>query len=82
MILANQYRLLLSAGAYVLMEHLHRTALEGTELQAAQANTIRLTLLKGAARVVLSVQRDTGTNSVQALGRAFRGSWLAILRPR
>ena len=54
---ANQFRLLLSAAAYVLIEHLRRTALKNTELAAAQADTIRLKLLKVAARVVVSVRR-------------------------
>jgi hypothetical protein len=55
--LANQFRLLLSAAAYVLIEHLRRTALKNTELQSAQADTIRLKLFKVAARVVTSVRR-------------------------
>ena len=50
-------RLLLSAAAYVLIEHLRRTALKNTELAAAQVDTIRLKLLKVAARVVISVRR-------------------------
>jgi hypothetical protein len=54
---ANQFRLLLSAAAYVLIEHLRRTALKNTELAAAQVDTIRLKLLKVAARVVVSVRR-------------------------
>ena len=54
---ANQYRLLLSAAAYVLIEHLRRTALKDTELETAQADTIRLKLFKVAARVVISVRR-------------------------
>ncbi len=54
---ANQFRLLLSAAAYVLIEHLRRTALKNTELAAAQVDTIRLKLLKVAGRVVLSVRR-------------------------
>ena len=54
---ANQFRLLLSAAAYLLIEHLRRTALKNTELAAAQVDTIRLKLLKVAARVVLSVRR-------------------------
>jgi len=54
---ANQFRLLLSAAAYVLIEHLRRTALKDTELETAQADTIRLKLFKVAARVVLSVRR-------------------------
>lgn len=54
---ANQFRLLLSAAAYVLIEHLRRTALNNTELAAAQVDTIRLKLFKVAARVVISVRR-------------------------
>ncbi len=55
--LANQFRVLLSAAAYVLIETLRRTALADTELQAAQAGTIRLKLFKVAARVISSVRR-------------------------
>jgi len=54
---ANQFRLLLSATAYVLMETLRRTALKDTELQHAQVGTIRLKLLKIGARVKTSVRR-------------------------
>jgi hypothetical protein len=55
--LANQFRLLLSAAAYALLQVLRRTALVGTELARAQVGTIRLKLLKVAARVRLSVRR-------------------------
>jgi hypothetical protein len=55
--LANQFRVLLSAAAYVLLETLRRTALTGTELAVAQAGTIRLKLLKIGGRVVRSVRR-------------------------
>jgi hypothetical protein len=54
---ANQFRLLLSSAAYVLVQALRRTALVGTELAAAQVGTIRLKLLKVAARVVVTVRR-------------------------
>jgi hypothetical protein len=54
---ANQLRLLLASAAYVLLEHLRRVALAGTELARAQVGTIRLKLLKVAARVVTSVRR-------------------------
>jgi hypothetical protein len=54
---ANQFRLLLSSAAYVLVQALRRTALAGTELARAQVGTIRLKLLKVAARVVVSVRR-------------------------
>jgi hypothetical protein len=55
--LANQFRLLLSSAAYVLVQALRRTALSGTELARAQVGTIRLKLLKVAARVEVSVRR-------------------------
>jgi len=55
--LANQFRVLLAAGAYVLVETLRRKGLAGTELAAAQASTIRLKLLKIGGRIVRSVRR-------------------------
>lgn len=54
---ANQFRVLLSAAAYMLMENLRREHLIGTPLQDAQMPTIRLKLLKIGARVVTSVRR-------------------------
>ena len=54
---ANQFRVLLSAAAYVLVETLRRVGLAGTELATAQATTIRLKLLKIGARIVRSVRR-------------------------
>ncbi len=53
---ANAFRLLLHAGAYVLMHHL-RCALAGTELASAQFDTLRLRLLKVGARIRTSVRR-------------------------
>jgi hypothetical protein len=55
--LANQFRVLLSAAAYVLMETLRRVGLAGTELACAQVGTIRLKLLKIGGRIVRSVRR-------------------------
>ena len=54
---ANQFRLLLSTFAYVLMDALRRDYLKGTELEAAQCSTIRLKLFKIAARVRVTVRR-------------------------
>ena len=54
---ANQFRLLLSSAAYVLVQALRRTALAGTELARAQVGTVRRKLLKVAARVLVSVRR-------------------------
>jgi hypothetical protein len=55
--LANQFRLLLSAAAYVLVEAVRRLGLVGTQMQRAQVSTIRLRLFKVAALVVVSVRR-------------------------
>lgn len=55
--LANQFRVLLAAAAYVLLETLRRVGLAGTELATAQATTIRLKLLKIGGRIVRSVRR-------------------------
>jgi hypothetical protein len=54
---ANQFRLLLSSAAYLLVQALRRTALAGTELARAQVGTIRLKVLKVAARVVVTARR-------------------------
>lgn len=54
---ANQFRVLLSAAAYILMDTLRREGLADTELANAQVGTIRLRLLKIGARVVHSVRR-------------------------
>ena len=53
---ANQFRLLLHAAAYVLMQAM-RAALAGTELARAQVATLRLYLLKVGARIRESVRR-------------------------
>jgi hypothetical protein len=55
--LANCFRLFLSSCAYVLMETIRRTALQGTELANAQCDTIRLKLFKIAAVVKVSYRR-------------------------
>jgi len=53
---ANQFRLLLHAAAYVLMQAM-RKLLAGTEFARAQVNTLRLYLLKVGARIRESVRR-------------------------
>lgn len=55
--LANQFRLLLSSDAYVVLESLRRLGLIGTKLARAQVGTIRLKLLKIGARITCSVRR-------------------------
>src|SRR6266852_25464 len=54
---ANQYRLYLSAMAYVLVCGLRRLGLKQTELAGAQSATIRTKLLKIGALVRVSVRR-------------------------
>ena len=55
--LANSFRVLLAAAAYVLVEHIRRTALVGTELEKAEVGTIRLRLFRVAGLVVTSARR-------------------------
>ena len=54
--LANQFRVLLTAAAYVLMQELRRRA-QGTSLARAQVSTLRERLLKLGARIECSVRR-------------------------
>jgi hypothetical protein len=54
---ANQFRLLLSSFAYVLLHELRESYLVNTDLEKAQVNRIRLVLLKVAARVTVSFRR-------------------------
>lgn len=53
----NQYRVLLSAFAYVLLNTIRRVALAGTELARAYVGTIRLKLLKIGAVVLRNTRR-------------------------
>jgi hypothetical protein len=53
----NQFRLLLSSFAYVLIETIRRLALTGTELAKAQCETIRLKLLKIGAVIIRNTRR-------------------------
>ena len=54
---ANQVRLNLAGCAYMLMHALRRLALKGTEMERAQATTIRLRLLKIGARIRITARR-------------------------
>ena len=54
---SNQLRLWLASFAYLLMERLRAWGCHGTELARATVGRIRLTLLKVAARVTVSVRR-------------------------
>ena len=54
---ANQFRLLLSSFAYVLMNGIRRHGLSGSEQSRLRVDTIRLRLLKIAARVRVTCRR-------------------------
>ena len=54
---ANQLRLLFSTFAYMLIDGLRRMALVGSEWATARADTIRLRLIKVAARVRVTARR-------------------------
>jgi hypothetical protein len=54
---ANQFRLLLSSCAYVLLERLRALGLAGTELARAQVATIRLKLLQIGAVVLRNTRQ-------------------------
>ena len=53
----NQFRLLLSSCAYVLLEALRRLGLQSTELARAQVGTIRFKLLKIGAVITRNTRR-------------------------
>lgn len=54
---ANQFRLLLSSCAYVLVDALRRIGLRGTALAKAEVHTIRLQLFKIGAAIVRNTRR-------------------------
>lgn len=53
----NLFRLLLASLAYCLIETIRRVGLKGTEMQRAQAGTIRLKLLKIGAVITKNTRR-------------------------
>lgn len=67
----NQLRLWLATLAYLLMDRLRRVYLRGTELARATVGTIRLRLLKVAARVTVSVRRIYVQLSSAHVGQAL-----------
>jgi len=54
---SNQFRLILSSMAYILMESTRRIALKNTELATAQCETIRLKLYKIGAIIMRNTRR-------------------------
>ena len=55
--MANQFRLMLSSFAYVLLDGIRRLGLSGTKQSRWRVDTIRLRLLKIAARVRVTCRR-------------------------
>lgn len=55
--IANQFRVMLSSFAYVLVDGIRRLALQGTKHAKARVDTIRLRLFKIAARVRVTARR-------------------------
>lgn len=53
----NQFRLLLSSLAYIMVDYLRKYALRGTELENAQVGTIRLKLFKIGAAIIKNTRR-------------------------
>jgi hypothetical protein len=80
---ANQFRVLLSAAAYVLLQQLRQQALAGTELAEAQVSTIRNKLLKIGALVKRSVRRVVlhlaGGCPTQALFRLIAAKLMPVV---
>jgi hypothetical protein len=69
---SNQLRLYLSTVAYLLVNELRRSGLAGTQMQRAQAGTIRCRLLKIGAVVRVSVRRVyVALSSVYPLKQLF-----------
>ena len=74
--LANQFRVLMTAAAYVLMQELRLRA-RWTSCARAQAGTLRLRLLKLGAWIEASVRRIAVH---LPLGAPFAGDWRRIAR--
>jgi len=76
---ANQLRVYFAAMAYALMHGLRRLALKGTELERAQATTIRLRLLKIGARIRITARKVwLSMASSYPLQRLFGEAWAAL----
>lgn len=74
--MANQFRVLLAAAAYVLVEHVRRVGLAGTEMATAEVGTIRVRLFKIGGWVQRSVRRVMVRMSSSYVGRElFETVW-------
>lgn len=78
---ANQLRLYFSSLAYVLVCALRRLALKGSQWAEAQVSTIRLRLLKIAARVQVTARRIwVSYSSAYAWRSQFEAAFAALRR--
>ena len=76
---SNQLRLYLSSLAYVLVSGLRRLALKGSDWAEAQVGTIRLRLLKVAARVTVTARRVwVSYSSAYAWRKQFEAAFEAL----
>jgi hypothetical protein len=79
MLRSNQLRLYFSSLAYVLVEALRRLGLAGTEWAEAQADTIRLKLLKIAGQVRVTARRVwVRYSSAYPWQNVFVAAWTAL----
>jgi hypothetical protein len=79
---ANQFRLLLSSFAYVLVERLRALALAGTVFAQLQASTLRAKLLKIGAVIVRNTRRvRVMLSSAYPYQQIFRQAVLALRSP-
>jgi DDE family transposase len=79
---ANQFRLLLSSLAYVLVERLRALALAGTAFAQLQATTLRAKLLKIGAVIVRNTRRlRVMLSSAYPYQEIFRHAALALRSP-
>jgi hypothetical protein len=78
---ANQLRMHFSAMAYILVDGLRRLALTGTDMARAQAQTIRLRLLKIGAQLRITVRRIwISMASSYPHQQLFQHAWTALRR--
>ena len=79
--IANQFRILLSGVAYILINDLREKALAGTKLARAYCQTIRLKLFKIGAVVIKNTRRIRYYFSEHHPHQALFRAAMARLRP-
>jgi hypothetical protein len=74
---ANQFRMLLSALSYTLVEYIRDKFLHGTELAKAQVGTIRLKLFKIGAVIIRNTRR---IKFLLSSSYPYRFIWQSIMK--